>query len=389
MSKALDEKWEVRSTLDVSYEIRIAADLLNPENPTLLELPDGGIGSGERVVVLDHNLVGSYGSRIDAYFRARAVPHRTVVVSGGEQNKTMGQVFQIVSALNNAGTLRVGNPPIAIGGGVALDIVGLAASLYRRGIPHTRVPTTLLSLVDVSVAAKTGVNFQGYRNRIGSYSPPPLTLVDLSFLGTVPQRQISNGAGEMLKLGLIKDATLFELLEAGGPDLVNSRFQHSQTARHAIGLAIADMIEELRDNLWEKDLRRVVDYGHSFSPLVEMRHVHDLLHGEAVTLDCIFSAVIALRRGHLGHADLQRILDTARGLRLPVWHSAFGDAALLWQALSDTVRHRNGSQNLPLMAGIGRSLFINDLTFDEVATTVEHMRHLATESLRLDAVVAP
>lgn len=233
------------------------------------------------------------------------------------------------------------------------------------------------------------MNFQGYRNRIGSYSPPPLTLVDLSFLGTVPQRQISNGAGEMLKLGLIKDATLFELLEAGGPDLVNSRFQHSQTARHAIGLAIADMIEELRDNLWEKDLRRVVDYGHSFSPLVEMRHVHDLLHGEAVTLDCIFSAVIALRRGHLGHADLQRILDTARGLRLPVWHSAFGDAALLWQALSDTVRHRNGSQNLPLMAGIGRSLFINDLTFDEVATTVEHMRHLATESLRLDAVVAP
>jgi len=381
MSHSLDDgHWEICSTLEVRYEVRNTIDVLNPENSDLIDLHDGGgTHRGTRVVVIDHNVMEIYGTKIESYLQARRIPYRLVPLSGGEQNKTMGQVLQIISVLNDVGTLRQSEPPIAIGGGVLLDVVGLAVSLYRRGIPHVRVPTTLLSLVDVSVAAKTGVNFQGFRNRIGSYSPAPLTLVDNAFLTTLSRRHISNGAGEILKLGMIKDAALFELLENEGPRLVAEKFFGSPGAQRAIRLAITDMIEELRENLWEKDLQRIVDYGHSFSPLVEMRYIGELLHGEAVALDCILSAIIAQGRGFLDHGDLQRILRTTAGLGLPVWHRGFGDPDLLARALEDTTRHRNGNQNLPIMTGIGQSIFIKDVTFDEIVRATKRMEQLTVD----------
>ncbi|MFD9737669.1 sedoheptulose 7-phosphate cyclase [Umezawaea sp. NPDC059074] len=369
--------WEVSANMDVRYEVRESVDLLDPANPTLSRLPGGGTSRGLRLVVVDRNVHHLYGNRIIAYFASTGIPISLVVIEGDEYNKTMGQVLRVMSALDDIGTKRISDPPIAIGGGVLLDVVGLAASLYRRGIPHIRVPTTLLSLVDTSVAAKTGVNFQGYRNRIGSYSPAPVTLIDPSFLATVPSRQISNGAGEILKLALIKDAELFEILEAEGPRLIDDSFQGPGAARSAIRRAIAGMIDELRGNLWEKDLERVVDYGHSFSPLVEMTYVTELLHGEAVTLDCLFSAVLAAGRGYLGEDDLLRAVLTAQRLNLPTWHRGFGDVALLQRALADTVLHRDGRQNLPLMTGIGRSTFVNDVTADEIALAAAHLERLS------------
>ncbi|MFF8907982.1 sedoheptulose 7-phosphate cyclase [Streptomyces olivaceoviridis] len=368
-------RWTVSTRLDVRYDIRETPGLLDPANPTLADILTSDSRGGLRLVLVDHAVARLYGARIEQYLKEYNISHRLLELSGDENRKTMGQVLGIISALNDVGTLRVSDAPVAIGGGVVLDVVGLAASLYRRGIPHTRIPTTLLAQVDVSVAAKTGVNYQGYRNRIGSYNPPPLTLIDPTFLRTVSARHISNGAGEIFKMGLIKDAALFELLERGGPALVAGKFQ-STTAAEAIGRAIAGMIDELENNLWEKELRRAVDHGHSFSPLVEMRHVHELLHGEAVALDCLLSAVIAHGRGYLGHHTIDRIAATAAGLGLRTWHPAFGDTALLTQALTDTMRHRNGNQNLPVVREIGRATFLNDVSTEEISDAAQHMRRL-------------
>jgi 2-epi-5-epi-valiolone synthase len=369
------DRWTISTQLDVSYEIRETPSLLDLDNPTLADVLTSDSQGGTKLVIVDRAVARLYGARLERYLKEYDVPHRLLELLGDEGRKTMGQVLQVISALNEVGTLRASDAPVAIGGGVVLDVVGLAASLYRRGIPHTRVPTTLLSLVDVSVAAKTGVNFQGFRNRIGSYSPPPLTLVDPAFLSTVSTRQISNGGGEIFKMGLIKDPALFALLENGGPALVANKFQSPEGAE-AIRRAIAGMIDELRNNLWEKDLRRAVDYGHSFSPLVEMRHVQQLLHGEAVALDCLLSAFIAHGRGYLNHHEVDRIAATATGLGLPTWHPGFADTDLLMQALADTMRHRNGNQNLPVVESIGRATFLNDVSAEEIADAAHRMKRL-------------
>ncbi|MBP2707982.1 sedoheptulose 7-phosphate cyclase [Microbispora sp. RL4-1S] len=352
--------------------------MLDPANPELLTLPGGGRSTATRLVVLDHSIDELYGDRVRAYFDANSVPVEYLTLPGLEESKSIENVLKIVSRLNDVGTNRLSSPPIAIGGGVLTDVVGLAASLYRRGIPYVRVTTTLLAQVDVSVAAKTGINYEGYRNRLGTYSPPPRTLIDRMFLATVPRHQLRNGMGEILKMALIKDPRLFALLERHGADLIETRFQDPDgtlgaVASEVIGRAIAGMAEELEPNLWEKNLRRSVDYGHSFSPLVEMRALPELLHGEAVTLDCVFSAVLAVRRGLLDPADLDRIVAVTRRLTLRPSHPLFCDADLLREALADTVRHRDGQQNLPILTGIGRVCFLNDVGDAEIAAAAAVM----------------
>ena len=107
-----------------------------------------------------------------------------------------------------------------------MDIVGFAASIYRRRTPYIRVPTTLMGYVDASIGAKTGVNFSGKKNKLGAYLPPALTLLDKSFLATLDQRQLSNGAAEIAKMALVKDPELFRLLCDHGEELI-SNFQES------------------------------------------------------------------------------------------------------------------------------------------------------------------
>ena len=168
--------------------------------------------------------------------------------------------------------LRRREPFLAIGGGVLLDIAGMAASLYRRGVPFVRVPTTLLSIVDASVGVKNGVDYccavmdETYKNRVGSFYAPSSCLLDNSFIATQDARNVSNGFGEILKLALVRSPDLFELLETHGSALVESRFAAtpsvpSGVSDRIIDLSIQIMLEELGPNLWEKKLERCVDYG--------------------------------------------------------------------------------------------------------------------------------
>ncbi|MFC5721274.1 sedoheptulose 7-phosphate cyclase [Streptomyces gamaensis] len=377
--------WRLRSEQIVEYEIVDAPGLLDPDNPALASVPGTAGRSGTRVVVLDDAVEALYGERIRTYFDQRDVPVAYLVLPGSEENKTVERALDVVDKLNAVGTNRLSTPPLVIGGGVVADVVGLAASLYRRGIPSVRVPTTLLAQVDVGVAAKTGVNYGGYRNRLGSYSPPPLTLIDREFLATVPERQLRNGMGEIFKMALIKDRRLFDLLAEYGAGLVEARFQDpgpgqdgvpGTVADEVIGRAIAGMAEELEPNLWEKNLRRSVDYGHSFSPLVEMRALPELLHGEAVAMDCVFSAVVATGRGLLDAADFTTVVEVAGRLGLAPAHPLFCDADLVLEALADTVRHRDGRQNLPMLTAIGEVCFLDDVTEAEIKQACATMADL-------------
>ena len=145
---------------------------------------------------------------------------------------------------------------IVIGGGVLLDLVGFCCSVYRRGIPYVKVPTTLLAIVDASVGVKVAANHFGRRNRIGAYYPPIATLIDKKFIKTQDERNIVNGIAEIFKLAVIKSPELFYLLEENAEMLIEEKFQYGAVPVRVINLAITDMINELGPNLWEKRLDR-------------------------------------------------------------------------------------------------------------------------------------
>lgn len=359
--------WSVQTELPISFTVQYSTDVFNPKNHDLLNC--GSNNSNRRIIVIDRNVHKLYSNQLVSYFEQLKVDGKILIIDSDEENKTWDNANKILQFFETEGLLRR-EPVIAIGGGVLLDIVGYCASIYRRGVPYIKVPTTLLAIVDASVGAKVAVNHFERRNRIGAYYPAIATLIDKRFIATQSEREIVNGIAEILKLAIIKDAELFELLETNYETLINEKFLFGAVPVRVINLAITGMIEELAPNLWEKKLDRCVDFGHTFSPIIEMQNIPNLLHGEAVILDCLFSSCIAFNRTYLGAKDLDRIFITTKNLKLPIFHEDFTKIELLLKSLSDTMKHRNGNQYLPLPLGIGNYKIVNDVTNDEIEKSI-------------------
>jgi 2-epi-5-epi-valiolone synthase len=377
-AEAPSRRWSVQAQKSVQYEIALIDGLLERGHPLLGPSPRPG--PARRFVIVDEQVGRLYGGAIRDYFDRESVHCRIFPVAVSEKAKTMDQVSAIAHAVDSFGIDRYREPIVAIGGGVLLDLAGLAASLYRRGTPYIRVPTTLIGLVDAGVGVKTGVNHGLHKNRLGSYFAPCVALLDRRFLATLGTRHIANGLAEILKIGLIRDRRLFDLLDQHGQLLLSERLQGHSAVSDAVAIelldrAITGMVDELRPNLWEQELDRLVDYGHSVSPTIEMLALPHLLHGEAVSIDMALFTAVAQRRGLLCAAEANQIFRTMHALQLPVWHPLLGRKVLA-RALAETVQHRGGRQRLPLPAGIGSGRFVNDVAEDELFMAAEELRDL-------------
>ena len=358
--------WSVKAELPIEFTLKYSSDVFNPNNHDLLSFNE----SNRKVVVIDKTVYDLYGQQMHDYFKTFKTDFKMFIIDATEENKDWEHTDQILKFFEDVGVLRR-EPIIVIGGGVLLDLVGFCCSIYRRGIPYVKVPTTLLAIVDASVGVKVAANHFERRNRIGAYYPPIATLIDKKFIATQDERNIVNGIAEIFKLALIKDKELFELLETSAEQLITEKFQYGAVPVRVINSAITGMIEELAPNLWEKKLDRCVDFGHSFSPIIEMQNVPALQHGEAVVLDCLFSSCIAKFRGYIDNETLERIFKTAHKLKLPVFHKDFADYYLLSKSLHDTMKHRNGNQYLPLPIGIGNYKIVNDLMEAEIKAAID------------------
>ncbi|XP_069045458.1 2-epi-5-epi-valiolone synthase [Lepisosteus oculatus] len=372
--------WTVVSPIYFSYKVVESQNLLDPHNDTLLtghirdpqelEHIKRSTKPVKRFIVIDETVNKLYGSEVIAYFEARNVIYKILPLPTTEENKSMELVMRILDEIHRFGLDRRTEPIIAVGGGVCLDIVGLAASLYRRRTPYIRVPTTLLSYIDASVGAKTGVNFSKCKNKLGSYIPPAAAFLDRSFIQTVPRRHISNGLAEMLKMALMKHKDLFEMLDSHGRFLLDSKFQssnglldHRNAATMTTRIAIETMLEELAPNLWEDDLDRLVDFGHLISPELEMKVLPALLHGEAVNIDMAFMVYVSNERGLLTLGERNRIIECMRKLELPVWHKDF-NLSLVKKSLRERLKHSGGLMRMPLPVGLGQAEIFNDTSDD-------------------------
>ncbi|HEX8866597.1 MAG TPA: sedoheptulose 7-phosphate cyclase [Lentzea sp.] len=375
-------EWKVEAVRQVDYRVALAASILDPANTALAEaLTADREGSMRRLVVVDDVISALYGEQINEYMGAHGFEATIVVLAATEPAKNWDSVQQVLAAMDEMKLDRRREPVIGIGGGVLLDIVGFAASVYRRGTPYVRIPTTLIGLVDAGVGVKTGVNHRDGKNKIGTYAHADMNLCDPAFLATLPKRHLVNGMAEILKVALMKSADLFELMEQLGGSVVEDKFQRAvadpSSAEHTVlAAAIQLMLEELQPNLWESKLERCVDYGHTFSPVIEMHALPELLHGEAVCIDMALTTAIARGRGLLSESDAERTFAYMRAIGLPIWADFLTDSALLHEALMHTVRHRDGKQRLPLPVGIGGHTFVDDVTNAEIDAAVRHLQVL-------------
>lgn len=348
----------------------MAEPLLGEFNHALLR---GGSVPGRRFVVMDSGVPAEWRIGIRAYFRSHDVGIGLMAVPGGEAFKNTDSVLRLIKAFDDFELDRRNEPVIVIGGGAVLDTACLAASLYRRGIPYIRVPSTLLAYVDAAIGIKTGVNFGSGKNLIGTFSAPLAVLLDRAFLRSLPHREISSGLGEILKLGLACDSALFTALEQDAAQLRASQFSDENGLR-LLDRAISVMLSELEPNMFEDNLYRAVDLGHTFSqPFELLAGPAALRHGEAVALDLNLSAAISHRRGILDGDALHRLAFLTRRLGLPVKFPDI-EPGVLWDSVMERTRHRGGRQRIPLPTRIGGYTFVDDVKPGEVAEALRVLR---------------
>jgi len=354
--------WHVSHQRTIEYEVVNCPDIFNPQNDALLSI--GKRENTRRFIIVDTNVDRYFSKAIKAYFDFHKIDTRVLVFPSGEKNKSVENYLWILRELDEFPINRRDEPIIAIGGGVLTDIAGFVASSYRRGVPHIKVPTTLMGYIDASVGIKTGINFNDHKNRLGSFEPPKKVLLDRNFLKTLPERHLLNGVCEMIKLAVVKDLTLFELLEAHGPTSITTRFQDEISAS-ILDRSVGGMLEELQPNLYEDELARKVDFGHTFSYGLETHDEAHLLHGEAVLIDIVLSSILANTRKLLPDRELNRLFDLISKLGITL-RTELVTPVLLWNTLEERTYHRNGQQRVPLPEGLGQCTFVNDIKFDEI-----------------------
>jgi 3-dehydroquinate synthase len=294
----------VRSA-DDSYDIHVGAGLLGALRPLLPALPR------QVAVVSDSNVHALYGAALRAGLEAAGFAVAVeAVFPAGEQHKTRDTKARVEDHLLEA---KLGRDAwiAALGGGVTGDLAGYTAATYLRGIPFVQFPTTLLAMVDSSVGGKTGVDTPHGKNLVGAFWQPRAVVADVSVLRTLPAEQVRAGLAEVIKHGVIADATFFARLErewdavaAGHGDVVASIVR----ANCAIKAAVVERDER------ESDLRKILNFGHTLGHAVETAADYALLHGDCVAIGMRYEARLAVRLGLLAEADgarLERLLDRA------------------------------------------------------------------------------
>ena len=195
-----------------------------------------------------------------------------IVIKAGEQHKNLQTVQRIWKTLMKHHADR-NALLVNLGGGVITDLGGFAASTYKRGIKFINIPTTLLAMVDAAIGGKTGIDFGGAKNQIGTFTEAEEVIIDPVFLETLPQRELLSGMAEMLKYGFISDA-----------NLLNVNLENYQQCIARSGEIKRDIVAQ---DLTEKGLRKVLNFGHTLGHAIESYYLttdEPLLHGESVAL---------------------------------------------------------------------------------------------------------
>ena len=256
------------------------------------------------VIITDEEVYRLY----SAFFQ----PYPTIILGRGEQIKNLSTISSIFEKFIEYEVTR-STFVLGVGGGVICDIVGFAASTYLRGLRFGFVPTTLLAQVDASIGGKNGVNFNGLKNRVGTFNQPDFVLCDPIFFQTLSEKEFRCGLGEIVKHALIADAGMFAYMEQHTADIVS---RQPEVMQRLVSSSLHIKAEVVNRDEREQGERRVLNFGHTIGHIIEERST--LTHGEAVAAGMALAAQLSQRRGMLSDAAFNRIIALLNALWLPV-----------------------------------------------------------------------
>lgn len=308
-----------------SYDILIRRGLVNDLGAELTRLRRAGkVG-----VITDRNLAGRYLRPVMRVLKAAGFTVMPIILLPGERTKTLRSIAKVMDVLVDARFER-SSTLLALGGGVIGDLTGFAAAIYQRGIPFVQVPTSLVAQVDSSVGGKTGVDHPKGKNLIGAFNQPLAVLIDPATLHTLPRREWVAGLAEVIKYGVIADASFFEYLEQHIEQILTL---DDEAVAHIVRRSCEIKAEVVSEDEREADRRRILNFGHTIGHALEsLGGYKGLIHGEAVAVGMVYEADLARHLGYCSQDVVDRIrrLVEASGLPARLPDVSFHD---LWNAM--------------------------------------------------------
>lgn len=221
-----------------------------------------------------------------------------------ESEKTIAGVERFLSFLQKGNATKK-SKILAIGGGVIQDIATFAAHIYYRGISWIYVPTTLLSMADSCIGAKCGINLNAFKNQLGFFQSPSRVMISEEFLKTLTRCDLRSGYGEILKLFLIDGEDSFLTLKK---EIDKHGFCNPMLSVF-IKKSLQIKKNIIEQDEYESDLRRILNYGHTFCHSLETITDHAVPHGLAVAWGVDIANYVSMKKGLLSEAYYQMIHD--------------------------------------------------------------------------------
>jgi 3-dehydroquinate synthase len=255
-------------------------------------------------VATEDNVDNLWLARYNDFFNSCRI--KKVIVPEGEANKNIDSVIKIWKFLsdNQAGRKSL---LINIGGGMLTDLAGFAASTFKRGISFLNIPTTLLSQVDASIGGKTGINFNGLKNEIGTFNEPVAVIINTNFLKTIDHNNFISGFAEMIKHGFIKSPEHLSELQ---------KFNFDSIDYLALQKIISNSVDIKKyfviNDPTEKNIRKALNFGHTTGHAIEslaLKQNMPVLHGCAVAWGMIVELFLSMKTCGLKEGTVQNLTD--------------------------------------------------------------------------------
>lgn len=292
--------------------------------------------SGRTLAIVDENAARLH-SEFLGNLRACA---EVEILPSGEGSKNFGNAERLVNLLAERRYSR-SDRVLAVGGGVTTDLSGFVAATYMRGIGYCSLPTTLLGMVDAAIGGKCGVDLPAGKNLAGAFYQPALVAAELGFLDTLPEREVENGLGEIIKYGVIADASLFPLLD---------RF--SSNTEQIVFRCMELKCEVVAADERESGRRMLLNFGHTVGHAIEkLGGFSKFSHGAAVANGMIVESRMLERAGFARREDTALIEEYVDKFHLRIPENFSADA--LFDGMANDKKRRGDILNFAAFERIG------------------------------------
>jgi len=322
-------------------------------------------------LVTDETVESLYAGALIARLREAGIDVLARAVPAGEPSKSLDRATELWGWLASSPIGRR-DAVVNVGGGVVCDLGGWVASAYMRGLAYVNVPTTLLAQVDGALGGKTAVNHPLAKNLLGAFHQPAAVISNVGYLATNSRRHLAAGLAEVIKKAMIASPECWAFIETRAEDLMA---RDAGALLELVRAASAIKTELVRRDPYERDLRRPLNFGHTVGhPLETVTGYGPLLHGEAVAFGMVVESRIAVARGLLDPALLQRLVELLARCGLPTCVRDLPcdvDGEALIEAMEKVRLIRAGSLRFVLPRALGETVIADAIGETEIRSALQ------------------